>query len=515
MLQPVSVIAPFVHQNRPPVALNVSSKSLFPYPPGAFSTSPISPPNIRPVKRHQSFHGFQDRGFSYVPQAIPQHNFADQFGNPFMHSSVSQNLPAWNVQNFQQSNHPQFIPSIFYHLPSHFYNIPGNNTISTIPPPMPTQLPYNRVQSFGNINNASQSGHGYNQFFVRNPFATPVAVQAPPRVVGRKEVEMNIRRSASGINVSQQRCSKPGSVPKQSTPTLTEKRFGSLEIKKHKCYSPTFYSMRCKKHAKKRPIIYALPKKSQSQVVPETKKTNVEEIPTKSDSSFENLTDSIQILEQVPTNSGKECPRIPKPAPRCKKRRKSDVIYENIAKSLKNDSFAINEELDSKDLDSSNNSTENTQPIISVTEALVHESSIAESNQTEELENISDNKENTSHKSSQIVKSVLAESNVNDAVKNCHNTTSSPLAPPQPIPSRKFSPAVLISPSPVKPKTESPKGALSLQIQSKLKSPANSSKTNTKQNDDVDNFSFVPQMAILDTENKWNTNAAKSNQVCF
>lgn len=510
MLQPVSVIAPFVHQNRPPAALNVSSKSLFHYPPGTFSTTPISPPNLRPVKRHQSFHGFQDRGFNYVPQAIPQHNFVDQFGNPFMHSSVSQNLPAWSVQNFQQNAHPQFIPSIFYHLPSHFYNIPGNNTIGAIQPPMSPQLSYNRVQSFGNINNANHQGHGYNQFFVRNPFAAPVAVPPPPRVLGRKETEMNIRRSASGINVSQQSM-KPKVVPRQTTPTVTEKRFGSLEIKKHKCYSPTFYSMRCKKHAKKRPILYALPKKTKSQVAPETQKSNVEKRPPKSENSFQNLTDSIQILEQNPNNSGNECPRIPKPAPRCKKRRKSDIIYENIANSLKTSSNSVNEELDDKDLDSSNNSTENTEPTVSVTEALVHEPSKTDFSKTETS---AENPDNTKHTSS-IAKSDLAEPNIPDAAKNLHNSTFSPLTPPKRIASRTFSSAVLISPSPIKPKTESPKGALSLQIQSKLKSPANSNKTDAKQNDDVDNFSFVPQMPILDTENKWNTNAAKSNQVCF
>lgn len=100
-----------------------------------------------------------------------------------------------------------------------------------------------------------------------------------------------------------------------------ERKFGSLEFKKHRCYSPTFYSMRCKKHAKRRPVIYAIPKDCQKS------KSSDALFVFKGSSNFENLTDSIQVMEQKP-----------KPKPRCKRhRRNSCRIYENIRDVLQKD----------------------------------------------------------------------------------------------------------------------------------------------------------------------------------
>lgn len=100
-----------------------------------------------------------------------------------------------------------------------------------------------------------------------------------------------------------------------------QRKFGSLEFKKHRCYSPTFYSMRCKKHAKRRPVIYAIPKDCKKS------KSSDALFVFKGSSNFENLTDSIQVMEQKP-----------KPKPRCKRhRRNSCRIYENIKDVLEKD----------------------------------------------------------------------------------------------------------------------------------------------------------------------------------
>lgn len=282
-----------------------------------FNFSPVSlhvKPNFSAgiaVKRHQSFHGFQ------------------------------------NTPNFNFGPTPNFSQSFISYWPQ---------------------------QGAGFVPCLSQQ----NQFFVRNPFAPTTT-----RVVGRRE------RAPKETTTVKKPCSS------------NEKRFGSLEMKKHRCYSPTFYSLRCKKHAKKRPVIYAIPKK------------------LKGRGDFENLTDSVQIFEQNKTP--------PKPAPRTKK---PNSIYQNANATL------------------DNSSNESCTHEVSTTEVVVH---------------------------------------------------GSPLA--------KDSPTVMVKPSFVKPKVESPKGALSLQIQAKLKrndSPPTPTDELGKE---------VPEMPILD---KWDTNKLKSpNQVCL
>lgn len=256
---------------------------------------------------------------------------------------------------------------------------------------MPCWSQQNYALSFGSLNQ--------NQFFVRNPFAPATTT----RVVGRKESQIALGQIA----------------PKQTKKptTAADKRFGSLEIKKHRCYSPTFYSLRCKKHAKKRPVVYAIPKKLKGQVAPfvgEDPKPN-------------NLSDSVQIFEL------NESP--PKPVPRSRKPK--------VSKTLDDSSESCSHE-------------------VSTTEAVIHE------------EISSPNKSAT--KASSVVS--------------------------------KDSPTVMVRPSFVKPKVESPKGALSLQIQAKLKR-TDSPPTPT---DDANPSSSVPEMPILD---KWNTNKLNPNQVCF
>lgn len=353
-----------------------------------FNFSPVSfHPQSNAVKRHQSFHGFQNReafNFSTTP------NLSQSFIQPL-------SLSYWSQQN------PSFISC------------------------------WSQQNIHGSIFPYSHTNLNQNQFFVRNPFNT---FTPTTRVVGRKECQIALGQvvpkkplpRTEETTIKTDKCHKKKVVPS------SEKRFGSLEIKKHRCYSPTFYSLRCRKHAKKRPIIYAIPKKIKSQVVP---------------LNSENLTDSIQISEQNVSQSSNS---PPKPTPRCRKI-KPNAIYQNTI----NNSNIEN----SKTLDSSNDGSVNLSHEISTTEAIIHERS---------------NNESTTSNS---------------------NLTN------------KESPTVMVKPSFVKPKVESPKGALSLQIHAKLKrneSPPTPDDTNPTKEADT-----VPKMPIMD---QWNTNKLNPSQVC-
>lgn len=462
VLQSVSVLPPSLAQENfhpSPYSRSISSKTI---PPaervdcgGSFSS--------KAVKRHQSFHGFQSsESFVYQPTVISQ--------------------------NFQNAHHNQPIPSIFYHLPPHFNQISGHYTVDAIRPPHKPFLSHDRVQSFGNLARAAsynqmiQHPYFYNSFFVRNPFN----VAAPnPRVVGRNESKLDARKVPPVKPSSAE--NKSVESPCETIVSIPEKRFGSLETRKHKCYSPTFYSMRCKKHAKKRSVIYALPKKTKA-----SKLENAE-----ANNSFQNLTDSIQILEQ----NKKTDEDVPKPAPRCKRHRKSDsVVYQNISHALKQNSSVKEEDSLETNPDSSNNSSENLDPEVSVVEAQIHEMK----DPTRDLDG---------SKSDSLADSITTSVNDNkcpeDNVVAC--TSSSKL--------------MAANPNVIKPSTESPKGALSLQIQARLKlspaaNPVDRPKSpdlapSTESEHGNDNFSCVPQMPILNTQNTWTTNLTKAKQVCF
>lgn len=166
-------------------------------------------------------------------------------------------------------------------------------------------------------------------------------------------------------------------LPKQKLTTKCPKKFGSFEFRKHKCNSPMFYSVRCRKHGKKRTVfeLYTLPLKykftksepvstqpttdevSNSNPVgdkpaavaavndmktncvviseiPKTPEKSASNDPEINDALYQNLTDSIQIMEQNSENNIYESiQNRPKPAPRCKK--SPNNIYQNIAFLLK------------------------------------------------------------------------------------------------------------------------------------------------------------------------------------
>ncbi|XP_066154008.1 uncharacterized protein nrm [Euwallacea fornicatus] len=229
-----------------------------------------------------------------------------------------------------------------------------------------------------------------NPSYQNNQYYQPLGTKAA-RVSGRNETEFGLKYS-SGDNII-----KP---PKK---VLTAKRFSSLKTEKHKCYSPTFYSMRCKKHAKKRPIVYALPKKCLAK-------------------DFQNLTDSIQIMEQ---GSEENKGGTPVPAPRCKKHKTPEIIYANICDSVQRN--------------------------------------------VPELTNYSSNGESAVETGT--TKAEIHEENTKPKIID-HSPKLIAFCPKQPKISQhamKNSPVLKVSPNFVKPKVESPKGALSLKIQAKIK----------------------------------------------
>ncbi|CAH1980822.1 unnamed protein product [Acanthoscelides obtectus] len=397
------------------------------------------------LQRHQSFHGFQNPP-----------NIFHLSGNPaFM---GSQNSTGYNA----------FIPSIFSHLPQSFHQQTGSRTISGIP--------VNNNQAYLPPSFYPQN---VNPFWFTNPFSI-----VPQRVVGRNEAQFEIRRSASGIN-------KPESTPEEKRSkrlaTIVEKRFASLDIKKkHKCYSPTFYSMRCKKHAKKRPIIVTLPKKCFSALALSKDESLNDSCDKKS--SSEVFEDS-----QINDESG-----LPVPAPRCRRYKRTEIVYANISQQL-------NKSNESNDTSVDSNTEANNE--ISVTEVQIH---ATKDDDTKSEETISDSKEDNKTEK-QDTKPVLV------AV----SPKTNPLLSPQAL---KNSPVLKVSPNFIKPKTESPKGALSLQIQAKLKASPLQSPTDPNKkfvsdngNDEkaAEQFPNVPQMPVLSTANASNANTSTNDQNAF
>lgn len=503
VLQPVSVRSPLVQEKILPLphSLSVSAQTAYsPISSGAF--------NPKAVKRHQSFHGFQSsESFDYHPSLINQN-----IPNPYIPRYNSQN--SWNFQSIPRN---QSVPSIFYHLPPYFNQMTGNYTVDAIRPQNNVLVPYGRVQSFGSLNGTSLSNemvqypYGCNQFFIKNPFVNSAC---NTRVIGRNEAKLDTRNVASKTQLTSAE-NKVIATAKETSQSVPEKRFGSLETRKHKCYSPTFYSMRCKKHAKKRSIIYALPKKPKTCVDASSKVANDENTKV-SPNSFQNLTDSIEICEQ---NIDQTSDEIPKPAPRCKRIRK-DVVYQNISRIFKHE-YSKNGEnsLESK-ADSSNNSSENLEPEISVVEAVIHESKKTPSSNPPKL-----NKNYCSRTESVAVTNNSQQSPERSCSNNSfashpvkRDTVSTAIAA-----SSEEMPQVVVS-NPTKSTLHSPKGALSRQIEARLKlspasktvdPPKNPDPELSKETDLGNEFSSVPQMPILDTQNKWGTNITKAKQVCF
>ncbi|XP_025836986.1 hemicentin-2 isoform X4 [Agrilus planipennis] len=108
----------------------------------------------------------------------------------------------------------------------------------------------------------------------------------------------------------------------------TNYSFGSLDLRKHRCYSPTFYSLRCKKHGKKRSVMYTLPKSYFSNSTLKLTK----HASTKS-TGFQKQNSN---NDDIPNENAKE--KGPVPAPRCKKhQRRLSHIYQNVNNNISKD----------------------------------------------------------------------------------------------------------------------------------------------------------------------------------
>lgn len=406
-MQPISVISPIVQPS--------SSKCLNPFS------------EASKVQRNQSFHGFQ----SAQKNVFPAPNFAP---GPFLNLSL-QNLPQFLPIGAAHSN--QLCASVLYRWPSSFNYFTGTGNSANIAPSFPHHA------------------------LVPNPFYAATSTAATPTntnpfsyAVGKHRLDLDrladIRRSRSGIN-DPKTDTDAETVKKKRLPT-DEKRFSSLELRKHKCYSPTFYSMRCRKHAKKRPVLYAMPKKPRSEL------NNSYDL---NNSSYENLTDSIQIMEENASNTQRE---HPKPAPRQPKK-KTKAVYANVSDSIQNRSESSSDNCES-------------QTSVSITEALVH---------------TPDTKREPELESSKNSKTTLGNEKLS------------------PIGGKNNTPVLKVSPNCVKPKIESPKGALYMKLQAKMKasSPNNKREACAKS---------VPQMPLLEPKTKWMHGNAATNhtdtQVC-
>lgn len=488
-MQPVSVIAPFhqgVTRNLTSSRTTLNSNALnHSFQPAHFRTLQ---PKTNTLKRNQSFAGFQSNPNGRMrklgePQQLPwatQYSIFMRNINPAFLGSTP-NVPI----NFEQSN---FYTPLFPAL-----MVPNNNFSS---------LPIHQAFS---VNPSYQN----NQYY--QPLGTRVSTQK--RIVGRNEANFEQKRAANE-EVPNAKSVKATSENKPKKTVLTANRFNSLKTEKHKCYSPTFYSMRCRKHAKKRPIVYALPKKCLSHLPKDAKSADTH---TK---DFQNLTDSIQIFEQ----NDDEKTNIPTPAPRCKKHKTPEIIYANICESLQR---SIGDSPNSSS-DSCNGSAVETSTI----EVEVHSSGNLK------LQN--------DEKKSQKQNGSLSEENKPKIVDHSPKLIAfcpKKLQPLDPVPkispqAMKNSPILKVSPNFIKPNVESPKGALSLKIQARKnwsptqspsenkKQPTISSKENTKiqsaEGETCNAPNNIPQLPILtpkspslDKSAAPNNNNSAATQVCF
>lgn len=536
MLQPISVIKPIVQGQNQCASLNTQpSTTLLPPIKSTSSVVPLQT-TIRPrIQRNQSFHGFQNQCNTFLPQT----NINTR---PIIFQNNPQNIqfkPNFLPTNYRPSLNPRgnFIPSIFYNLPQSFTYMSGNNTIAAIG----VQSKPNPFMTSNLLGNQALS-----QNFLPNITSSLNSFNSMTRVMGRKELNKSLcisntqlaKTSKVNEDLTTSTTKAKPMIAKQKIKLteLNENRFSSLEIRKHKCYSPTFYSVRCKKHGKRRSIIYALPKKHKSLEKIETcsksddevtrsrrkriekslkessdftknlKETNENKKETgninsrkKQSDKFENLTDSIQIQEQ---NAQNETLAIPQPAPRSKSFSSSDLIYANLNKNLNTHQ--------EETLDSSNDNTDCNSSKISVTEALVHSP-----------------KENSDNQNVPTLKRTSKSGLLfDDAV--VHKTDLDTKTMINPFNSKQFSnfssispfkntPTLKVSPNFIKPKVESPKGALQLQLQAKMRASNQNLKTekspNTHFEKSEDLALQVPKMPLLHPKSPSQNKAV--NKVCF
>lgn len=222
-------------------------------------------------------------------------------------------------------------------------------------------------------------------------------------------------------------------------------------FKKHKCYSPTFHSLRCKKHSKKRTLVYAVPKRILS------------------DGDLPNCQDS----GTSDNESVKHFHIVPIPAPRCKKHRKREIVYQNVAEALKNSSLPnLSNETDDIELSSGKED-------IPTTEVEIHSSPKTKERQlkgksTDEVDSIA----TKTHKPiiSSPLSTKMISSPKNSLMKPSADTRPKLVAVspkksidiPLSTSAFKRSPTVKVCPN-MKSRTEITKGALSIQIQAKIK----------------------------------------------
>lgn len=553
-MQPVSVIAPF---NQVSNAQNSTPSSTTDH---TRTTHHLIPPNTTQprnnnnIKRNQSFHGFHNA--QRLPQ-VPAYSISGSINNAYSFSQMS--LQSCPSKSFQ-------------YLPGTSRQVSRNNSLCET---VSLNRSYNRTVNTNHLmifaGNTSSTISPQSKRIIGRRLSHHQLFKE--RIAGRNEVQF-IRRTASGIIMSDQQSTI---VPKltdtdstkqlnltnsekmlpalnkqenaadngtreqntdnvinnnnsqdQKGPnkimnrmrasnrrlaTIAEKRFGSLDIRKHRCYSPTFYSMRCKKHAKKRPIIVALPKKCFSELA----------LAKEPSDKFENLTDSIQILEESNSSVKVSAEEMPKPAPRCRKHSK-EIVYANVNKFLSK--TGINKE--GAEINNGNQ----------VTKVDLH---LPTETNLDDIDGRA------------IVDSKQPNAKPSEPFNKQMNTVSlsSKSAPQKPTISShalKNSPILKVSPNFIKPMNESPKGALSKQLQAKIKcSPLhNSSITSVESSlnsssnakipdpsspaivglkkiklsdDDLKNdehCSNVPSMPLLNPQNMWSPNQSNVNaQVCF
>lgn len=582
-LQPVSVIAPFNQvTNAQSLTSSSSAATKLSHTKPLVENKPLATlPSSRPdatIKRNQSFHGFNNAQ-KKPPQFRPIFSISGNINNAYSMSQTS--LQSCPSKSFQ-------------YLAVNSAQISRNNSLSG------SFSPNTSIKSCPPMNNIHPSNlkriYSENKSIIKSPDVNRALGRSEnqprtERLNAKNEVQF-IRRTASGIILPQQQsevvprvfktttllsgchhlenqkhsvqnsvqtsscinlvpvnfiqlqnqsqhlnnsCTNQGgfkriggSLRSSNTKlaTIVEKRFGSLNMRKHKCYSPTFYSMRCKKHAKKRPIIVALPKKCFSELA----------LSQEANDKYENLTDSIQIFEENSPDKT-ENDETPKPAPRCKKH-KREIVYANVNKCFNKN--RVNNE------DAGKNSCAKITTTVDL-----HVENKENLDTTDEITSKPDASDAVLGKTNDKDNEIDNNKRNFDTNENNPFSLSSKTTPAKPAISThalKNSPILKVSPNYIKPMNESPKGALSLQLQAKIKgsplqnspnvsgqsikSSPNLPNQNIQRNrfdqikkfkiadDDVtrtdEHCSNIPSMPLLNPQNISSSNQSNANvQVCF
>ncbi|XP_044766559.1 uncharacterized protein LOC123322654 isoform X3 [Coccinella septempunctata] len=438
--KPISVIAPF-NQGQ---THNFPKPNPFSHQNSAFKTSTKSMQNLS-IKRHQSFSGFP-RNLHPISHSNNFLNVSNSQYFRYMQPALSTNNPLQRPYSSQILLNRLPMSNNLHNLPTTLQNQSGNSTISAI------SIKDHNLNTLG-VNSSVTEPRKVSSSFSLQP-KNQNDDNPDVKIISKSESDSNSRnlkvKSNKNIEGNVKHFKAKATMKENGTQSDTEVQNKSNDyLKKHKCYSPTFHSLRCKKHSKKRTLVYAVPKRILS------------------DGDLPNCQDS----GASDNESFKHYHIVPIPAPRCKKHRRKEIIYQNVAEALRNKSL----------MDTSNDSSIDLSTGKILDDAATTEVEVHSLPRLKEGQSRDSNKVNSDSPSSKtidpVVSSPVSTKTLTSPVVTSRVDTRPKLVAVSPkrlneisVTNSAFkrSPTVKVCPF-SKSKNEIQKGALSIQIQAKIK----------------------------------------------